>query len=324
MLPSLMNNSRISHAARLLSCGLVMAGLALSGCGLFDPTERDAAIVVGSTKVTLTQLKKDIEYFSSDLGLPLSSDEPVLDRLVERIVDHYLVLEYAKDKGFALTDQELEAAIKEIKGDYPDDAFQEALLRGYVDFDQWKRRLGEMILVDKVMKSVSESAPPPSNQEIVDYFEAHRDEFASPPMVKFRQIVVNSKEEGEQLLKRLRNGEKMTELAKAYSVAPEAENGGEVGWTAQGELDESMDKALFSLQKGKCSPVVKSPYGYHIFQVVATDPGGPQDLPAVVPQIEAKLSRESQEAYCRNWLSAIRKEYDVKINADLIKTLELS
>jgi parvulin-like peptidyl-prolyl isomerase len=134
--------------------------------------------------------------------------------------------------------------------------------------------------------------------------------------------VTNGKEEAEALLERLQKGEHFDELAREYSIAPEAEDGGEVGWISKDELDESIDKVIFSLPVGRISPVVKTPYGYHLFQVQSKRPEGPESLEEAWNEIEAKLVQQRQELLYNDWIARLRELFPVKINHELVATLE--
>ena len=62
----------------------------------------------------------------------------------------------------------------------------------------------------------------------------------------------------------------MTDLAKKYSISPEGSQGGNVGWFEKGLSD--VFEPAFHIKVGRRSPVVKSAFGYHIFEVVARKP----------------------------------------------------
>jgi parvulin-like peptidyl-prolyl isomerase len=141
-------------------------------------------------------------------------------------------------------------------------------------------------------------------------------------MVKFSQIVTYSEDEAKALRERLLKGEPFDELARQYSTAPEAEDGGNVGWISQDVLHESIDEALSSLPVGEMSPVVETPYGYHIFQVDAKRPEGPMSLQEARDEIETMLIRQKQEVLYDNWIIGLKKLYPVRINHELLKTLE--
>ena len=294
------------------------------GCGLFDHKENQAILEVGSRAITVHELKKDMIFISAGMNLSGEHANRLRSQLLEQLIDHYLILEYAKDKGISISEKELESALEDIKREYTGDSFQGTLLRRDVDFGEWKSRLREQLLISKTMKELTGSIVPPSYQDIKQFFQNNQDEFRSPRMVRFRQIVTRTKEEAQNLLKRLQNGEGMDELARKYSMAPEAENGGEVGWMARDHLDESMEKALFSLSEGKISPVIATPYGYHIFELLAVRHERVKGLPEVMQEIESLLLGQRHEVFYKKWLLELRTLFQVKVNQDLFNTLELS
>jgi peptidyl-prolyl cis-trans isomerase C len=298
--------------------------LLILGCDLFEKDKNDSVLIIGSRNITPDELKKDMAFMTLGMGVSKVLLSPLRDQLIEQIIDHYLIIEYGRENTITLSENELQQAINSIKKEYTEDAFQEALLRGYVDFEEWKDRLREQLLKNKIIKNAITSISPPSYKEIQRYYEENLNEFRYPRMLEFRQIVTRTREEGEELLQRLRNGESMSELARKNSIAPEAENGGNVGWVALGQLDESMEKVLFSMSPGKMSPVIKTPYGYHIFEVLSIRPEGTKKLPEVLSEIESKFIDQKREAAFKKWLGELRTHFKVKVNKQLLNTLELS
>ena len=295
----------------------------LPGCDFFEKPEEKTVITVGERKISVSELKQDVKRFTSEMGITEENLDQILQPLVNRIVDNYLVLEYGRKNGITISDEELNLAVKNMEKDYSEQDLRKILLQGYLDYDEWKEGLREYLLVKKIINKASENIPPVSHQEIKIYFDSHPDEFKRPAMVKFRQIVLVNKEDAEKIWSRLNQGEDMSRLAREYSITPEAENGGEVDWIAEENLDETMGKALFSLPVGKISPVIKSAYGFHIFQVIAKRPEGVQSLPDSIKEIETKLFYQKEDDFYKNWLEQLRTSFPVVINNDLLKKLEL-
>lgn len=301
----------------LLSCGF------LGNCEQVGDKEPVFAIVVGSRKVTPEELKKDIEYLTKGTEISQIEGKKVKNQLLEELIDRYLVLEYGKDKGIRLSDQEFERRMEELKQGHTKDSFEKALLQGYVNPEEWKARLREQFLIEKIIEHAAKGIHPPDHREIKAYFEEHRDQFKTPPMVKFRQIVTREKVEAEEALRRLKSGEDMGKVAREISIGPEADNNGVVGWVAKGQLVKSMEKPLFSLSEGKISGVVKSPYGYHIFEVLSIRPGGGKRLPEVMEQVEEALLTQRRKAFLEEWAEELRSRYQVTINREILKREQL-
>ena len=280
-------------------------------------------IIVGERNITADELKRDIKYITSGMGMTDQGVKEVINPLVNKLVDHYLVLEYGRQKGITVSDEDLESAVEDIKKDYPEEkVFQEMLLKRYLDYEKWKEGLGQQLLIKKIIAEVSEGMAPVTFDEIKTHFDSHRNEFTRPEMVRFSQIVTRTRDEAEKIRERLKQGENLNELARKYSTTPEAENGGEVGWVSKGELHESIEKAIFSLPVGKTSPVVKTPYGYHIFEVQSKRSEGHKTLAEAMDEIESRLVHQKQETFHERWLNQLRELFPVKINQELLAKLE--
>lgn len=303
---------------------LLVLLFSLSGCGnLFKGPEEKTVITVGERDISIGALKKDIKRFTSEMEITVQDIEQIMQPLINRIVEHYLIIEYGREKGLSISDEELESAVKKMERDYSEKDLRKILLHEYIDYEEWKEGLREHLLVKKIMTKALESLPPVSHKEIKRYFNSNPDEFKRPILVKFRQIVIGTKEEAKNIRRRLNQGEDMGQLARKYSITPEADNGGEVGWVAEENLEASMGKTIFSLPIGKISPVVKTAYGFHIFKVLSKRPAGLQSLPDAITDIESKLYYQREAQFYKKWLEGLRVTFPVIIDEDLLKTLEL-
>ena len=286
--------------------------------------EDHVAIIVGSSHISTDKLKTDMDFFAAGIKMPVQHQKEIRNQIIDQCINHYLIVEYGKIHGIIISEKELQDALSDVRKQYSDAAFDEALLRGYVDLEQWKNRLREQLLVDKIIEKTTDRIATPNYEEIQQYFESHPEEFKSSRMVEFRQIVTHTLKEAQGLLKRVKTGEKFSDLAREHSIAPEAENDGKVGWVAEGHLNESMEEVLFSMKKGKTSPVIETPYGYHIFEVLAVRSAGLKKLADVIPEIEAKLLREKREAFLKKWLLDLQNTFEVRINQEIVNQLEFS
>ena len=277
---------------------------------------------MGNRNVSEDELKRDIRRITFEMGITDEEVKDLIPPLVNRIIDHYLIIEYGKAKGIKVSGNELESAVKDIKRDYQEKVFQEILLKGYIDFDAWKEGLRQQLLIEKIITKASESIKPISFSETKGYFDSHQNEFKHSQMVKLRQIVTSTRDEAEKILELLTKGQDLNELARKYSKAPEAENGGEVGWVSKGELEESIEQVVFSLPIGRISSVVKTPYGFHIFEVLSERPEGFKSLPESMAEIEKKLVLQKRDSFYRSWLKELRNLFPVLINEGLLRTLE--
>ena len=120
---------------------------------------------------------------------------------------------------------------------------------------------------------------------------------AKVPQVHARHILVNTEDEANQLLVRLRNGEDFAALAKQYSLDTSSkEQGGDLGWFAQEELIEpELATVAFQLKVGQIAGPIKTSIGYDILQTLETDNR------VIDPEKRARIAQTRFE----NWLNVL-------------------
>lgn len=72
-------------------------------------------------------------------------------RLVHQMTEEMILLERAKELGISITDAEVEAAVENIKADYPDTVFQQMLLENAISYPSWEKGLKTRLLMEKVL-----------------------------------------------------------------------------------------------------------------------------------------------------------------------------
>jgi hypothetical protein len=95
----------------------------------------------------------------------------------------------------------------------------------------------------------------------------------SAPQVEASHILVDTKDLADSIYAQLQAGADFAQTAKEQSNdTATAENGGELGWFAKGQMVKQFEDVAFSLQPGQISTPFQTQYGWHIVKVTATDP----------------------------------------------------
>ena len=145
------------------------------------------------------------------------------------------------------------------------------------------------------------------------YYDQHRDEYRTPDQVKVSHILIKTPLPGpdgkvdekgvaeaqhraEDLLKQLKGGAKLEDLAKKYSEDPgSAKQGGSLGWIGKGQTVPEFEKTAFSLPKGQISDLVKSSYGFHIIRVEDKQDAHVKTLDDVKAEIEPVIKHQKAQ-----------------------------
>jgi peptidyl-prolyl cis-trans isomerase SurA len=120
----------------------------------------------------------------------------------------------------------------------------------------------------------------------------------------------------EQLKLRLKGGDNFEELAKSNSDDPSsAVNGGDLGWTNPGSMVPEFESEMNQLEPGEISDPFKTPFGWHIVQVMERRQyDNSEDLKRARAReiIRARKIEEAQQ----NWLRGLRDEAYVEYRLD--------
>ena len=241
----------------------------------------------------------------------------VLDQLIEK----RLMLHEARKMGITVTDEELQEAFDSIKKGYPEGGFEEAVKGGEIPLPQWRERLRQRLLIEKVIQRASKVTSPIDGPVLKRYYEEHRDEFVVPEQVRVRQIVVHNRKDAKRIVRRLRRGQPFDELAEKYSGGPEAQQGGDLGFFGRGDMPEEFE-VVFSLRAGQISTIVQSPYGYHIFQVVARREQAQLGFIEAREKIRERIWKEQEEEAFHDWLAGVKEKARIRVNQTALEGIE--
>lgn len=79
-------------------------------------------------------------------------------------------------------------------------------------------------------------------------------------------ILVKTEKEANEVLEKLKKGEKFSAVAKSVSRCSSRKNGGDLGFFTRGKMVKEFEKVAFALNKGETSTIVKTQFGYHIIK----------------------------------------------------------
>ena len=286
----------------------------------------DIMAEIDGDAITVAEFTAEFSPLVEGYDTPFSDQEKealknLKEALLDQLIDNRLILHEAPKMGITVTDDELEEALASIQRSYPEGGFEE-VVQDKASLLRWKEQLRERLLIEKVISRVSQVTSPIDEKTMRQYYEKHREEFAVAEQVRVRQIVVKDREEAESILRKLKRGDSFEELARRYSSGPEAEEGGDLGFFGRGEMPEEFDVA-FSLQEGEFSDIIQSPYGYHIFQVVAKRGQSALGFTQVSDQIRNVIMREEAKKAFQDWKKTAKKKAHISINKKALEEIEI-
>ena len=298
---------------------LIVLCLPLLACKEKGEAAAQVLVRVDNRVVTLEQFRSEFAK-TLPVGQELSAQEQSdLERsFLVQVIDRELTLAEAERLHIQVTPAEIDQAEQEYRTEYPKDSFDAVLKERGISYQDWRQELAQGLLVEKVMHQAVDAQLAVSEAEVANYYRENADEFNRPEQVRARQIVVASEEEGEKILALLRQGRPFAAVAKEYSLSPDSEDGGDLGFFARGQMPPEFDKVVFTLTPGRISDLVHSEYGYHIFLVEERRPAQRLTLDQAREQIRAELLETKQEQAYQDWLRGLRSRAKIEMNWSLL------
>jgi len=118
--------------------------------------------------------------------------------------------------------------------------------------------------------------------------------FESSKEFNASHILVKEEQQALEILKKLKNKAKFSELAKTQSIGPSGKNEGKLGWFTSGQMVKEFEKAVFSLKKGEITKKpVKTKFGFHIILLNEVRNSKPKKLSEIQQNIINRIKKNS-------------------------------
>ena len=288
----------------------------LWGCGQWGGGLPEYVLAqVNQEPITLNEFNQEFKevILETDREAKGTSLRDLKQACLNQVIERKILLQEARRLGIRVSQEELSQAIFEIKMDYPGEGFGEKLNLKGMTLEEWKVRLEEKLLAEKMIRSTLHHRGEIDEKEALQYYETHRSSFQLNQKVRARQIVVADGEDAIQILKRLKKGGNFEKVAAEKSLGPEKVNGGDLGYFSRGEKPTEFDRA-FEMEVGTVSEVIKSPYGYHIFKLEERIEARQIPFEEAKLGIIEKLGQKKREEEFQKWFKGLKGKARVKIN----------
>lgn len=285
--------------------------------------------VVNDDVITSVELGRETQMALDTLrrqGTPLPQHDVLEKQLLERLITKRVLLQQAHSTGLRVPDAELDQAIERIaaQNKLSADGLRQAVVQSGVSFDRFREDVRSEILISRLREREVESRVVVTDAEIQTFLRSQEGRGEKADEYSLAHILVTVPEQAtpdelklrrtraETALAQLKSGTDFRQVAASFSDAPDALQGGEMGWRAAGRLPSIFLDALHNMKVGEVSPILRSPAGFHIVKL--TDLRG-SNAAVIVTQTHARhmlvrLNEVVSEADARNRLTDLKYRVD--------------
>lgn len=285
--------------------------------------------VVDQSVITEFELESRIATVTAQLkkqGVELPPENILRKQILERLISDALQLQFAAQSGVKVDDTQLDKTIQRIaeQNQMTVAEFTEALKAEGISIRKFRADMRNEITIARLREREVESRVNVTESEIDNYLTTQASSNENRDEYEILHILIRTPEEGapeeiqkakakvDEALAALQQGTAFGKVSASFSDAPNALEGGSLGWKAAAQLPNLFLEALKNMQVGDVSPALRSPNGFHILKLVNKRGG---NSPLVVEQTHArhiliKLSEIISEKDGKQKMDAIKERLD--------------
>ena len=196
-------------------------------------------------------------------------------------------------------------------------------------FEDYKADIRNGMLTQRVIRQEVGKNINIKKEELQAYYDAHKSEFIRQERIFLREILVSTDgkdaagmaaadKKAKDLVARARKGERFPEMARDNSDAVTAKELGDLGGFKKGELQATLENAVWSQPKGYVSDPIKVDNGYLILKVEEHQKEGQAELSDVENDIMDKLYAPRMQPAVREFLTKLRQDAFLEIKAGYV------
>ena len=300
--------------------------------------------VVNNDAITLVELNSAIQPYIEKLESSGYSPEKKNDivykltgDMLNRMIERKLTDQEAKRVKITVSDKEVDNAIERLKQSQlmSQEELEKAIKDDGLSFADYREKIREEILRPKLINQSIKSKVVITDSDIKKYYEEHNQNFSGKKRYYLRNILLTSpdysgsvdksgengsdtdreelKRRAEKIKQRLDAGEDFKTIATAESQAPNAPEGGDLGFFDWDILSDTIRNAVEPLKAGQHTGVIATDQGYQIFYVENIESQNLTSLDDVSKEISKKLYDDIVEKKFREWLDDLKKKSHIKI-----------
>jgi peptidyl-prolyl cis-trans isomerase SurA len=321
-------------SSKLLLIFLPVAMLLNPGLQAAEPEVIDGvAAVVNGDVITFSQVQevsapreRTIREQSTGAELVEKIREARLAALND-LVDRQLIIQEFKKKQYTIPEYVVEDQVQNIiREEFAGDrqAFIRTLnAQGYT-ISKFREQQRDKVIVGAMRQNNVKGTFSATPQQVEAYYEANKQEFATPEQLKLRMIVLNAdpldansgdstRKMAEEIRNKVKGGAEFATMAKTYSMDGTAESGGDWGMIDRKTLNQQLTDAAFALSPGQVSPVVQIGDSFYILFCESKKTSSFIPLTEVRDGIEKKLEQVQRQKATQKWIDSLREKAYIKI-----------
>ena len=241
--------------------------------------------VVNNDVITLNNLNERLATVVKGLqkqGTSLPPQDTLQKQLLERMINDLMQVQEAGDTGIRVSDGELDKILQRIadENNLSMTDFRRLLEQDGMPWQRFREEIRNESIIGRLREREVEGNVTVTEAEIDTQLALETREASTDQEFRLAHILVQVPEQATtaqievrrkraaQALAELRRGAEFAQISAQFSDAPDALQGGNLGWRPSGRLPAIFLEALNTLKPGEVSDILRSANGFHIVKLL--------------------------------------------------------
>ena len=278
--------------------------------------------IVDSDIITLVELNKETSAYRNKIEAAAYSDDQkqkmiqeITAKVLNSLIDNSLTSQEAIKYRISVSDNAIDNVVKNMMDSKSMslEELEKALEHDVLTLTEYRKNIEKQILRTKLINHAVKSKVVVLESDIQLYYNNHKENYSGQKKYYLRNILINKEDKIQDIRSQLDDKKDFKELAKQYSIAPNAKDGGDLGLFDIQNFPDNIKTEITKLKKGQFTDIITTPQGFQIFYIEDIVLKGGKTYEQAHDEIDEILYSAQAEKKFTTWLESLKKNAHIKI-----------
>ncbi|MCG8567322.1 MAG: peptidyl-prolyl cis-trans isomerase [Desulfobacterales bacterium] len=278
--------------------------------------------IVNQDIVTLAQLNQATAPYRKKIEASEQSDEQkkatladMESKVLQQLIEQTLTQQEAEKFNIKVLDADVDDAIENVKATngLDQNSLINALESEGIKYDDYRKKIRQDILQSMLISRAVRSKVIVTEGEIKAYYDDNLPQFQGVQKHKLCNILMDDAVAMDDVKDKLAKGADFKAVAKEFSMASNAGDGGELGVFDINNFSDVIKDAVQGLKKGDVSEIIPTGQGFQLIYVEDILMVDGKDLEQAQDQIRSVLYKKQVEEKFKQWITSLKENAHVKL-----------
>jgi peptidyl-prolyl cis-trans isomerase SurA len=278
--------------------------------------------IVDNDIITLVELNKETSSYRKKIEAAASSDDQkqkmiqeINANVLNALIDNSLTSQEAKKYRISVSDSAVDKVVENMmkSRSMSLEQLEKALDNDGLTLTEYRKNIKKQILRTKLINHAVKSKVVILESDIELYYKNHKENYSGQKKYYLRNILMNKEDKIQEINSQLNDKKDFKGLAKQYSIAPNAKDGGDLGLFDIQNFPDNIKTEIAKLKKGQFTDIITTPQGFQIFYIEDIVFEGGRTYDQARDEIHEILYNVQAEKKFKTWLESLKQNAHIKI-----------